>query len=62
MVDSNIRSAFEELVFKFDIGNEPDEFAVNEEKLRQNASFRELWSNNFPMDQLLTQRRNTTFD
>jgi hypothetical protein len=57
MVESNRCSAFQILGFQFDIRSEPYRLLFNEEKLRESAGSRELWSIEFPLDQLSIQRR-----
>jgi hypothetical protein len=57
MVEPNIWGAFQALEseFEFDTTSEPYRLLFNEEKLRENAGFRELWSIDFPLDQLCCQ-------
>jgi hypothetical protein len=72
MVELNIWGAFQaigfEFEFEFDAETEPYRFLFNEEKLRQSAGIRELWSIPFPPNQLSSrrqrqrQRQNARFD
>jgi hypothetical protein len=48
MAEPNIWAAFWAIGFEFDTETEPYRLLFNEEKLRQNAGFRELWSIDFP--------------
>jgi hypothetical protein len=61
MVESNIWRAFRAIGFEFDTEAEPYRLLFNEERLRQSEGFRELWSIDFPLDQLSSRRRNTRF-
>jgi hypothetical protein len=61
MVEPNIWGAFQALGFEFDTRSEPYRLLFNEEKLRESTGFRELWSIDFPLDQLSVRRRNTKF-
>jgi hypothetical protein len=56
MAEANIWSALQALQFDFDAASEPYRLLFNEEKPRQRAGFREMWSNNFALDQLPTRR------
>jgi hypothetical protein len=62
-VEPNIWGAFQALgfEFEFDTTSEPYRLIFNEEKLRESAGFRELWSIDFPLDQLSTRRRAARF-
>jgi hypothetical protein len=57
MLELNIWGAFQALgfEFEFDQTNEPYRLSFNEEKLRESAGFRELWSIDLPLDQLCCQ-------
>jgi hypothetical protein len=61
MVEFNTWEAFQVIGFEFDTGAEPYRLLSNEEKLRQSEGFRELWSIDFPLDQLSSQRQNFRF-
>jgi hypothetical protein len=61
MVESNIWRAFRAIGFEFDTEVEPYRLLFNEEKLRQTEAFRELWSIDFPLDQLSSWRQSTRF-
>jgi hypothetical protein len=61
MVEPNIWGAFRALGFEFDTRGEPYRLLFDEEKLRESTGFRELWSIDFPLDQLSVRRRNTKF-
>jgi hypothetical protein len=65
MVEPNIWRAFQALgfEFEFDPTSEPYRLLSNEEKLRQSEGFGELWSIDFPLDQLSSwrQRQNARF-
>jgi hypothetical protein len=62
MVKLNIWEAFQAIGFEFDTELEPYRLLFNEEKLRQSEGFRELWSIDFPLDQLSSWRQNSRFD
>jgi hypothetical protein len=57
MVEPDRWGAFEalEFEFEFDATREPYRLLFNEEKLRESAGFRELWSIDLPLDQLCCQ-------
>jgi hypothetical protein len=61
VVEPNIWGAFQALGFEFDTRSKPYRILFNEEKLRESTGFRELWSIDFPLDQLSVLRRNTKF-
>jgi hypothetical protein len=61
MVEPNIWDAFRVIEFEFDTEAEPYQLLFNEEKLRQSEGFRELWSIELSLDQLLSQRQNARF-
>jgi hypothetical protein len=63
IVESNIWVAFRAIGFEFDTEVEPYRLLFNEEKLRQNEGFRELWPLDFSLDQLSSrrQRQNARF-
>jgi hypothetical protein len=61
MVEHNICRAFWAIGFEFDIEEEPYRLLFKEEKLRQIEGFRELWSIDFPLDQLSSGRQNIRF-
>jgi hypothetical protein len=61
MVESNTWRAFQALGLEFDTRSEPYSLSFNEEKLRESAGFRALWSIDFPLDQLSTRRRDASF-
>jgi hypothetical protein len=60
-VDFNIWKALQAFWIEFDIRNDSDKLLFNEEKLRQNARFLDLWSNNFAIDHLSNQSHFTRF-
>jgi hypothetical protein len=51
-----------EFEFVFDTTSEPCRLLFNEENLKESADFRELWSIDFPLDQLSTRQRAGRFD
>jgi hypothetical protein len=57
LVESNIWGALQALGFEseFDTTSELYRLLFNVEKLRESAGFRELWSIDFPLDQLCCQ-------
>jgi hypothetical protein len=59
MVEPNLWGGFQALgfEFEFDTTSWPYRLLFNEEKPRESAGFRELWSLDFPLDQLSTRRR-----
>jgi hypothetical protein len=59
MVEPNIWGDFREIGFdfEFDTEAEPYRLLFNEQKLRQTEGFRELWSIDFPLDQLSSRRQ-----
>ena len=63
MVEPNIWGAFRAIGFGFgfDTESEPYRLLFDGEKLRQSAGFRELWSIDFPLDQLSSRRQNARF-
>jgi hypothetical protein len=63
MVEPKIWGAFQALgfEFEFDTTSKPYRLLFNEEKLRESAGFRELWSIDFPLDQVSTRRRAAKF-
>jgi hypothetical protein len=61
MVESNRGGAFKAIGFEFHSEREPYWPLFNEEKVRQSEGFRELWSIDFPLDQLSSRRQNARF-
>jgi hypothetical protein len=61
MVPSNVWGAFHALGFDYDTRREPSRLLFDEEKLRGRAGFEELWSLDFPLDQLSDRRRAAWF-
>jgi hypothetical protein len=65
MVEPNIWGAFRAIgfEFEFDTKAEPHRLLFNEEKVRESVGSRELWSNDFPLDQPSSrrQRQNARF-
>jgi hypothetical protein len=63
MVEPNTWGAFRAIGFECNTEGEPCRLLFNEEKLRQSEGFRELWSIDFPLDQLSSrrQRQNARF-
>jgi hypothetical protein len=61
VVEPNIWEAFRAIGFEFELefDTEPEPYRLffNEEKPRQSAGFRELWSIDFSLDQLSSQRQ-----
>jgi hypothetical protein len=57
MAEANVWAVFQalKLAFEFDLTSEPYRLLFNEEKLRESASFREMWSIDLPRDQLFCQ-------
>jgi hypothetical protein len=51
------------IAFEFESDTEAEPYRVlfNEEKLRESANFRELALMDFPLDELLSRRRDTRF-
>jgi hypothetical protein len=64
MMEPKIWRVFRAIEFEFDTEAEPYRLLFNEEKLRQSEGFGELWSIDFPLDQLSSQRQrqNARFD
>jgi hypothetical protein len=64
MVEPNIWGAFQRLgfQFEFDTTSESDQLLFKEEKLKESAGFRELWSIDLPLDQLCCQLDGTLLD
>jgi hypothetical protein len=56
MIWPNTWGAFRALGFEFDVRNVPYRLLFDEIKLRESAGFRELWSVDFPLDQLSGRR------
>jgi hypothetical protein len=61
MVPSNVWGAFPALGLDFDTRREPSWLLFDEEKLRGRAGLQDLWSVDFPLDQLSDRRRVTRF-
>jgi hypothetical protein len=61
MVPSNVWGAFHALGFDYDTRGEPSWLLFDEEKLRGSGGFQELWSVDFPLDQLSDRRRAARF-
>jgi hypothetical protein len=53
--------AFHALGFDFNKRREPYQLLFGEEKLRGSAGFRELWSMDFPLGELLCRRPGARF-
>jgi hypothetical protein len=67
MVEPNIWGVFWAITFEFDTEAEPYRLLFDEEKLRQNEGFRELWSIDFPwinyrVGGRKAERQNARFD
>jgi hypothetical protein len=58
---SNVLGTFRALGFEFDTRREPDELLFDEAKLRGSASFEELCSVDFHLDQLSGRRPTARF-
>jgi hypothetical protein len=61
MIQPNIWGAFRALGLEFDMRREPYGLLFDEEKLRGRAGCQELWSVDFPLDQLSGRRRIARF-
>jgi hypothetical protein len=63
MVESGIWGAFQalEFEFEFDTASGPYRLLFNEENLSERASFRQLWTIDFPLGQLSIRRRAARF-
>jgi hypothetical protein len=63
MVELNTWGAFQAIgfEFEFEMEAEPYRLLLNEEKPRQIAGFRELWSIDFSLDQLSSTWHNARF-
>jgi hypothetical protein len=61
MVTPNVWGAFHALGFDYGTRREPFRLLFDEEKLRGSAAFQELWSLDFPLDQLSDRRRAARF-
>jgi hypothetical protein len=61
MLEPNICGAFEAIGVEFDTEAEPYRLLFNEEKLRQIAGFREVWSIDLLLDKMSSRRPNIRF-
>jgi hypothetical protein len=56
MIEANIWSAFQEVGFAFDTSRDLYRLHFNEEKLRRNPVFQEIWALDAPFEKLSTHR------
>jgi hypothetical protein len=61
MIRPNIWGAFRALELEFDVRSVPYRLLFDEMKLRESSGFQEPSSVDFPLDQLLSQRRSARF-
>jgi hypothetical protein len=61
MMQPNLEGGFRAFGLEFDTRRGPYRLLFDEGKLRGSAGFRELWSVDFPLDQLSGQRHITRF-
>jgi hypothetical protein len=61
MTEQNIWGAFQEAGFEFDTSTEPYRLVFNEEECRSTREFQEIWSRDFPLENLSTRRQNARF-
>jgi hypothetical protein len=64
MVDFNISNAFQAFEFQFATTQKQrsDGFLFDEEKLKESQEFKELWSLDFPPENLSRRRRDVNFE
>jgi hypothetical protein len=61
MIEANIWGAFQEAGFEFDTNREPYRICFNQEKLRRNLRFQDIWVLGFPSEKLSTHRQRARF-
>jgi hypothetical protein len=55
-----VRGSKEKIDFSYENNEQTSYFAVNEGRIRTTSDSREIWENNFAMDDLSARRRNQT--
>jgi hypothetical protein len=61
LVEDDVRSAFTQLGFRYDIETNPSVLRLDEQVLRPSPGFTSLWEQNYPFEKLSQRRENTSF-